>query len=39
MHTKLVAYLISKSGYMNLAEAYVNFDGSFEIYLPDIVVG
>lgn len=39
MPKKLTDSLIFESGYMVLAEASVNFDGSFEINLPDIVLG
>jgi hypothetical protein len=36
---KIVASLNSGDGYITLAEAPVNFDGSFLINLPDIVLG
>ena len=36
---KLIATLNSESGYMTLAEAPVFSDGSFEMNLPDIVLG
>ena len=38
MSTKRVASLISVSGYVTLAEAPVNYDGSFKIELPHIVL-
>ena len=37
--SKLVAALGAESGYMPLAEAPVYSDGSFELNLPDVVVG